>query len=662
MDERETLRQMLETSRQILMILEQQAAGFGALHMPAHLKIQLDEKRQEVAGLEARLAQMEGRRPDQLPNNLPRNPDIFVGRKADLARGLEALAPEERGWGVVIDGIGGIGKTALALEVAHAARQRAWFDAYLFASAKTTWLGTEGVRPETLALSSLDAFVREFARRLGADEIVHTPDATARRRGLLDALRGRRTLLIWDNLETLIAEERDMIAEFLRRLPGTNKAIITSRRRTGESAVTIRLDRLSEAEAVELMQAVGRRSPRVGTVLAQADNHLRRAFYEAAGGNPLALHWTLGLVAQKGYSLATAVERLGDAARSPDLYAFLFADALDSLEQSDKTVLSALAAFQTATGCGALADATDLPLPQIELALERLVTLSLVNDREDGHYSLHPLTRRYVQAALETGSASAPDMPAAGGLDPAARRKALRYWVDYAQQYGGGSENYQSFDQLETEWPNLEAAAGTLRDLAGLPGPIRDREAAQMLNDLADVMRQFLFFRGYWEERVRLSEWAYMAARSIGDWQSAGWRAYEVAWIHYNRTETECAATWAERMAEAMERGSSRRDRAYATRMRGLVTHQRGDLDEAERLFSEALETFREVEEQIEAIILNDLGEIARNRQDYDRAEEYYRQTLDLAEKLSNKEYQATRLGNLGELALDRHRPDEARR
>jgi nucleoside phosphorylase len=36
-------------------ILEEQAAGFGKLQMPAHLRIELDEKRQEVSVLEARL-------------------------------------------------------------------------------------------------------------------------------------------------------------------------------------------------------------------------------------------------------------------------------------------------------------------------------------------------------------------------------------------------------------------------------------------------------------------------------------------------------------------------------------------------------------------------------------------------------------------------------
>ncbi len=45
----------------------------------------------------------------------------------------------------------------------------------------------------------------------------------------------------------------------------------------------------------------------------------------------------------------------------------------------------------------------------------------------------------------------------------------------------------------------------------------------------------------------------------------------------------------------------------------------------------------------------------------YDRAEPYYNQALAIAEKLGNKQYQASYCGNLVALALDRNRPTEAR-
>ncbi|GAB4182367.1 MAG: hypothetical protein Fur005_44980 [Roseiflexaceae bacterium] len=205
---------------------------------------------------------------------------------------------------MVIDGMGGMGKTSLALEVARRARQAAMFDAYLFASAKTTWLTSEGIKQQSLTLPSLDAFIREFAILLGQPQITALPDAAERRKQLLALLRERRVLLIFDNLETLIEEERSQIAEFLRRLPGENKAIITSRRRVGESADTIRLDRLDQVAALQLMAELGRRSTRLQGELNRSSSATKQALYQAAGGNPLALEYTLGMVAQRGWIAA----------------------------------------------------------------------------------------------------------------------------------------------------------------------------------------------------------------------------------------------------------------------------------------------------------------------------------------------------------------------
>ncbi|PZV11299.1 MAG: NB-ARC domain-containing protein [Leptolyngbya sp.] len=660
MSDRAELEQMLTTAQMVLTVLETQAAGFTNLMIPAHLQVQLDGKRQEVDSLKARLAQLQGGGNATVPDNLPRYGSVFVGRKTEITQCLEALAPEERGWGVAIDGIGGMGKTALALEVAHSARQQALFDAYLFASAKTTWLSPDGVRQETLALSSLDAFCREFARILGQDEIGKITDATERRRALLDALRGRRVLLIWDNLETLTAEERDQIAEFLRKLPGASKAIITSRRRTGESAVTIRLDKLSLPEARDLMQQVGQRQPRVARELQQAGVTGQQALYDAAGGNPLALDWTLGFIAQKGDSFSMALERLRNAARSSDLYGFLFADAVQGLAALDRTLLSVLSVFLTPATLAALADVTELPPTEIQMGLGRLVTLSLVNDLESSGYGLHPLTRNYVTVALG-GNPTA--IPVSTPLDATAQRKALRYWVDYARKYGGyGNDAYKTFDQLEAEWQTLEGIATTLRDLSGIPGTLMDREAAQMLIDLENGLYQFLLFRGYWDERIRLGEWRYQAGQALGQGSDAGWGAHNVAWIYYFRAETDRAATWAKQMAAAMERGGNRRDRAVAIRLQGVVAEQRRDWTEAERCYQEAVAAYRELgDEQAEAIALNDLGTVARQQQQYDRAETYYQQALTIAEKMGNKEMQSGFCGNLGLLALNRDRPRDAR-
>ena len=99
MDDRESLQRTLSRARRALQILEEEAAGYTALTRPAHLQIEIEEQRKEVASLEARLAQLDGRRTQAVPDNLTGRPPIFVGRKEELARCLASLSPEERGWG-----------------------------------------------------------------------------------------------------------------------------------------------------------------------------------------------------------------------------------------------------------------------------------------------------------------------------------------------------------------------------------------------------------------------------------------------------------------------------------------------------------------------------------------------------------------------------------
>jgi formylglycine-generating enzyme required for sulfatase activity len=60
MANRSELEQILSRAKMILSVLETQSAGYANLTIPAQLKVQLDEKRQEVESLEARLAQLQG--------------------------------------------------------------------------------------------------------------------------------------------------------------------------------------------------------------------------------------------------------------------------------------------------------------------------------------------------------------------------------------------------------------------------------------------------------------------------------------------------------------------------------------------------------------------------------------------------------------------------
>lgn len=597
---------------------------------------------------------LEALAPPKIPDTLPRR-DPFFGRKKEIADCRRALGPQDRGWGIIIDGIGGIGKTALAVEVAYLCKAESQFEAFIFASAKQSRLDPEGAKSRNAAVRTLEGFLNETARGLGQPGIAQLT-GDEKRRALLDALRQKSALLIYDNLETLEKTEQEALADFLRDLPQSCKAIITSRRRGGEGAAWLRLEQLDWESGRAIIADEMSRDARLAETLRRAGEAQWRLLFDETGGSPLALKHVLGLMRMRGPALtlerALALLRKG-AGGEADLQQFIYREARKELGENEIKALGALSFFLPSAAFEALMAAADLSRTALDVVLERLDALSLVN-REAGEerYSLHPLTRRYVRDELLAEATTAADT----GI------RFAKYWLDYAKRYGW--YEYKTYPRLEAEWPNIEAAANWLWERAALQGEtVGDREAARMLNDLLNALSQWLWFGGRWDEQAHWSARAYQAACALKDWSEAGWRANQAAWIYYQRARTEEAAEWTERCAEAWAREGSKAEQTTAARMRGLVAQQRKEYAEAERLFREALAARRESgEDEDVAIVLNDLGGLAREREDYEAAERFYREALEIAKKRGDKEGQAIYSGNLGELALDREQWAEARR
>ncbi len=154
-----------------------------------------------------------------IPSNLPPRGE-FIGREKEKARVREALASR---WPLTcIDGIGGIGKTALALEVAGECLRVSKgeipadgipnFDGFIWTTAKDRELALNDV---------LDA----IARALDYPGIAQQP-LGEKQESVRKLLQSKRYLLIVDNFETITD---DAVRDFLLWLPEPSKALITSR-------------------------------------------------------------------------------------------------------------------------------------------------------------------------------------------------------------------------------------------------------------------------------------------------------------------------------------------------------------------------------------------------------------------------------------------------
>ncbi len=568
---------------------------------------------------------------------------------------LQALSPDERGWGVVIDGIGGIGKTALAVEAAYRCKDQKQFDAFIFITAKQKSLVSSGIKAESPVATTLDEFVNETARVLGQIGIAKLTGED-KRRALLEALRSKRGLIIYDNLETLTKEEQEALADFLRFLPQGCKAILTSRRRGGEGALWLRLEQLTWETARQIIQHEASREARLAEILHRASETKWRELFNETGGSPLALIWTLGLMRAKALSFDRALEMLRNGTnRESPLQEFIYQEARKDLGAQEMAALNALSFFVPSASFEALMNVANLTRTALETVLERLNVLALVDILpSEERYSLHPLTRGYIRDELLADAAA----------EHSIGMRFARYWVEYAERYGGDEkESYKTYDRLEAEWPNLQAAANYLWETANVKNEtVGDEEAAKLMNDLANALSQFLWFGGHWDERIQLGIWAYEATCSLKDWSNAGWYAFYVAWIYYCRDRLDGAALWTDHCTAVWARGGRKYEQATAMWLRGLIARTRQNYDEAEKHLQDALAIWRDLgDNETVATALNSLGDLCRKRKDYDAAEKYCREALELVQKSDNKSGEAAYNGSLGALALDRQQWAEAR-
>jgi DNA-binding SARP family transcriptional activator len=208
-------------------------------------------------------------------NQLPLDTRLFTGREPETER-LLALAREAAEGGrsgtltiSALDGLGGVGKSALAVRIAH--RVSGLFpDGQLYLDLHGNARHREPLAP-LAALGQLLRSLDVAQQRIPAD----LADCSAM---LRDRLTGTRTLILLDN-----AAAEAQVRPLLPDVPGC-LVLITSRARLAvEGALSLRLDVLSEAEAVALLLAAA------GPGRIRPDDPAVAELAELCGRIPLAL-------------------------------------------------------------------------------------------------------------------------------------------------------------------------------------------------------------------------------------------------------------------------------------------------------------------------------------------------------------------------------------
>ncbi|MGP3934988.1 BTAD domain-containing putative transcriptional regulator [Nonomuraea sp. KM88] len=635
------------------------------------------------------------------PRQLPPAPAGFAGRTAELAA-LDEHLDRWSGSGlalVAVHGVGGAGKTALAVHWARL-RQDRFSDGQLY-------LDLHGYGPGRPVTA--EAALGRLLRAIGtpADRVPN--DAGEAAALLRTLLVGRRMLLLLDNAHD---------AEHVRPLlPGSHCFVIVTSRsdlrglaaRDGAHRVALR--ELPDADAMALLTAA------IPRHRAEAEPDALAELALLCGRLPLALRIAAELGSQHpDRSLAELVDDLRQR-RSP----------LDALADSDpgadlRTVFSwsydllppDLARAFTHLGCypgsdiglpGAAALLDVVPAAARAL-LDRLAAVHLLEARRPGRYRLHDLLREYAAERL------AADRSEAGA---AALRRVLDWYVRAANEArialgfsrpiplsrGIGESavplpalpsSGAATEWFETERSTLVAAVGAAAD-HGLPDhgwqlavEIRDfldrsryfadwlaagrsgLECAEELGDpLAGYQAAFVLGGAYsvtgaYDEADATLREALRHAERLGDPAKTS-RALSVLGLVWQRAEDFDRALACHREAEIAARpAASAVVRAHALLNYGATEILAGRCADALGHTREALEIYQEHGLELqEACALTNLAAACEGTAEYPTALEHCRQALVISLRLADVSGQVEALTTRGEIQLAMGRPDDAR-
>ena len=334
-------------------------------------------------------------------HNLPQ-PDYekFIGRKKEKEKIIAKLRPYpySRNSVITIDGIGGIGKSTLALEIGHYFLQNCnilgdneFFDAIVWTSAKTSVLRSDkGIVKKNYSSKTLIDICKKIAVTLELENSID-PETKEGFEFICRELSKKRVLLIVDNFETIDDEK---VREFLQDiLPPPTKAIITTRHRI-DIAYPIRLFGMSEDEAQQLIEQECLKKQLV------INKQQKEKIFKRTGGIPLAMIWTIAKLSY-GKDIDSTLARL--SSHRNDVAEYCFREIIHNIGKRDSyKVLLSLALLKGVANRRDLCNIAGFKDDEVSCdeGIEELQKLSLINRKEENFIML-ALTKEYVTYDLQ---------------------------------------------------------------------------------------------------------------------------------------------------------------------------------------------------------------------------------------------------------------------
>jgi tetratricopeptide (TPR) repeat protein/transcriptional regulator with XRE-family HTH domain len=567
---------------------------------------------------------------------IPLPPAIhLVGRDEELAR----LRKRLRGGGSValtaLNGLPGVGKTALSITLAHDPEIRAHFkDGVLWA----------GLGPEP----NMQGHLSRWGTLLGmsSSEMSGLNGTEAWAMALRRTIGSRTMLLVID--DAWILEEALTL-----KIGGPNCVHLISTRFpsiatqvAAEGAMAIK--ELSSEEGMVLLRML---APQV----VERETERARELVMAVGGLPLALTLIGNYLRMQSYTgqarrITAALQRLTDASerlnigeprgpveRHPSLrndtpvsLRTVIAVTDQQLDERASKTLYALSVFLPRPNSFSEEAALAVTACTVEI-LDQLTDTGLLESSGSDRYTLHQTIADYARLQLSEASA---------------HERLIIYITNLVETHR------KDYEILEVESNNI---------LTALEAANEQTKYAELIR-AACAFAPFLLARSLYKEAEKHLQRAYNAAMAQADHYGLASLLLYLGGMARKQGKYEQAKGYLQEGLAYARKINNYELICETLAQLGTVTWRSGDYQQTETYAQEGLPLARQLENlEITSRLLNILGSVALSKGNYAQSEAYWQEGLALARQLSERELICTILLNLGVLANDQGNPEQTK-
>jgi tetratricopeptide (TPR) repeat protein len=619
-----------------------------------------------IANIETLILQQLPQSPESARYSLPIEPTDFTGREAKIQQIKTDLST---GQVVSIVGMAGVGKSALAVRVAHQLKDQ-------FPSGQI-YLNLRGADTHPLTVESA---LETLLRALGVDPVQIPTELSNRAALYRSRIAQSPTLVVLDN-----AANAQQVKDLL---PGASACLITSRQQLEglASIKTIDLEGLPDEQALELLRKV------LPPKRLQAEARAVRAIVGYCGGLPLALRIvaaTLMMPSWQGKRLADYAQQLANERQQLGLMQLQELDIRASFELSYRELEPAAANLLGWLGLlpGDFSNAILLPLIEEPAELMQTALAALVDGRlvdpltpDAERYVLHDLMRLFALEKLKTQA------------EPATVQATKVRLVRWCRQQANTWENAlnpgrrrQWAETLAADWATGESEVA--REMATAAADLEPRLLQSALSwfeaeretlvqafawaaetqqwqvslVLAENLTSFFGLRGYWGDWVSTHRQALATAQQAGDIWGEGQSLNSLGSVYQEQGKWHEAIDCYEQSLQICRTIGDVPGEGLSLNNLGNVYQEQGKWHEAIDCYEQFLQICRTIGDvQGEGLSLIGLGNVYQDQGKWSEAIDCHEQSLQIYRAISDIQGESRTLNSLGQVCQNQGKWQEA--